>query len=105
MAIGCERCHGPGELRVRERMADVPIQGRIEDSNVYIRHLSRQRLEDVCSQCHLSASADVAVRGRNKVDFRPGMQMSDFVVNYRVDRPDSAMTVSGQIEQMRLSRC
>src|SRR5213078_4719435 len=48
---------------------------------------------------------NIAVRGRSKADFRPGMRMSDFVVNYRIDRPDAAMTVSGQIEHMRLSRC
>lgn len=113
MAIGCERCHGPGELHVQERKANSPIPGTkpepagaiIDDSIVNLRHLSRERQEDVCSQCHLSASADVAVRGRSRGDFRPGMKMSDFVVNFRIDRPDSAMTVSGQIEQMRLSRC
>jgi hypothetical protein len=45
------------------------------------------------------------VRGRSKADFRPGLRLSDFVVSYRIDRPESGMTVSGQIEQMRLSRC
>lgn len=105
MAIGCERCHGPGELHVKERMAGLPIRGSTDDSIVNLRHLARTRQEDVCSQCHLSASADVNVRGRSKDDFRPGLRMSDFVVNYRIDRPDAAMTVSGQIEQMRLSRC
>lgn len=105
MAIGCERCHGPGQLHVKERQAQLPIAGAIDDSIVNLRHLPRERQEDVCSQCHLSASADVDVRGRSKTDFRPGLRMADFVINYRIDRPDSAMTVSGQIEQMRLSRC
>jgi hypothetical protein len=105
MAISCERCHGPGELHVQERKAALPLRNGIDDSIVNLRHLSRERQEDVCSQCHLSASANVSVRGRSKWDFRPGLRMRDFVVNYRVDRPDSAMTVSGQIEQMRLSRC
>jgi len=105
MAIGCERCHGPGELHVKQRKEQLPIGGTIDNSIVNLRHLTRERQEDVCSQCHLSASADVEVRGRSKTDFRPGLRMSDFVVNYRIDRPDSAMTVSGQIEQMRLSRC
>jgi hypothetical protein len=105
MAIGCERCHGPGELHVKERKAQLPMDGKIDDSIVNLRHLTRERQEDVCSQCHLSASADVDMRGRSRTDFRPGLRMSDFVINYRIDRPDSAMTVSGQIEQMRLSRC
>jgi hypothetical protein len=105
LAISCERCHGPGALHVKERKAELPVQGNIDDSIVNIRHLSRERQEDVCSQCHLSAFADVDVRGRSVADFRPGMRMSDFRVSYRVDRPEAAMTVSGQIEQMRLSRC
>lgn len=105
MAIGCERCHGPGELHIKERQAKLPIQGKIDDSIVNLRHLSREQQEDVCSQCHLSSSADVNVRGRARHDFRPGLRMADFVIPFRVDRPDSAMTVSGQIEQMRLSRC
>lgn len=105
LAISCERCHGPGALHVKERKAGLPIRESIDDSIVNIRHLSRERQEDVCSQCHLSASADVNVRGRSVADFRPGMRMSDFRVSYRINRPESAMTVSGQIEQMRLSRC
>jgi len=114
MAIGCERCHGPGDLHVKERRAEresgggkkkPPNSAEVDDSIVNLRHLSRERQEDVCSQCHLSASADVNVHGRSRTDFRPGMKMADFVINYRIDRPDSAMTVSGQIEQMRLSRC
>ncbi len=105
MAIGCERCHGPGSLHVAERKSRLPIHGSVDDSIVNLRHLPRERQEDVCAQCHLSGSADVSVRGRSKADFRPGMRMSDFSISYRIDRPDSEMTVSGQIQQMRLSRC
>lgn len=105
MAIGCERCHGPGALHVGERKAGAPIQGKIDDSIVNVRHLPRERQEDVCAQCHLSGSADVSVRGRSKADFRPGMRMTDFVVSFGIDRPESPMTVSGQIQQMRLSNC
>lgn len=104
-AISCERCHGPGELHVRERKAGLPIHGGIDDSIVNLRHLSRARQEDVCSQCHFSSAADVSVRGRSVMDFRPGLRMSDFRVSYRIKRDESGMTVSGQIEQMRLSRC
>jgi hypothetical protein len=105
MAIGCERCHGPGELHVKERRAKVPVRPGHDDSIVDLRRLSRERQEDVCAQCHLSTAADVAVRGRGKADFRPGMQASDFFVSYRIDRQDLPITVSGQVEQMRLSRC
>jgi hypothetical protein len=83
----------------------VPVRGGRDDTVVNLRHLARERQEDVCSQCHLSGAADVAVRGRGKADYRPGMRMADFVVSYRIDRQDLTMKVSGQVEQMRLSRC
>src|SRR5205823_4467127 len=67
--------------------------------------LPREGQEDICSQCHLSTAANVTVRGRRREDYRPGMRMSDFVVAYRIDRPDTGIKVSGQVEQMRLSRC
>lgn len=103
--IGCERCHGPGELHVRERTAQRPVRGGGDDTIVNLRRLPREAQEDVCAQCHLSSAADVAVRGRGRADFRPGMRMSDFVVIYRVDRADTTISVSGQVEQMRASRC
>lgn len=105
LAISCERCHGPGALHVKERKANLKIHGGLDDSIVNLRHLSRERQEDVCSQCHLSSSADVSVQNRSVEDFRPSRRMSDFRVSYRIDRPESARTVSGQIEQMRQSRC
>ena len=104
-AISCERCHGPGELHVKERTAGLAIEGRHDDSIVNPRRLPRERHEDICAQCHLSAAADVAVRGRSKDDFRPGLRMPDFAVSFRIDRLDSEMKVSGQVDQMRLSRC
>ncbi len=103
-SISCERCHGPGELHVQEREAKLPIKGGVDDSIVNVRHLSRERQEDVCSQCHLSGAADIEVRGRSIADYRPGLRMADYRISYRVDREASRMTVSGQIEQMRLSR-
>jgi hypothetical protein len=105
MAISCERCHGPGALHVAERRANLPIAGSVDDTIVNLQHLSRERQEDVCSQCHSSGSAGVDVRGRSKSDFRPGLRMSDFHVCYRIDRTELLMAVSGQIEHMRLSRC
>ena len=105
VSISCERCHGPGALHVEERKRQVPIAGELDDSIVNLRHLSRRRKEDVCSQCHLSSTADVMVRTRKQSDFRPGMRMRDFRISYRLNRPESERTVSGQILQMRQSRC
>eukprot|EP00913_Durusdinium_trenchii_P013401 g12582.t1 len=105
MAISCERCHGPGELHVKERKAGLPVKDGFDDTIVNLAHLSRERQEDICAQCHLPSTASVAVRGRSIDDFRPGQRMVDFSVGFRLDTPDSEMTVVGHIEQMKLSRC
>ncbi len=62
MAISCERCRDPGELHVKERRAELPVQGNLDDSIVNLWHLSRERQKDVCAQCYLSGEAGVAVR-------------------------------------------
>ena len=104
MGIGCERCHGPGELHSQRMAADWPPE-QVDESIVHPTRLARERADDVCAQCHLSGDADVAVRGRDISDFRPGLRLKDFQLSYRVVRPSAGMTLVGHVEQMRLSRC
>jgi len=51
--IGCERCHGPGQRHVEERLADPEMAGAIDYSIVNPAHLPLDRQLDVCQQCHL----------------------------------------------------
>jgi predicted CXXCH cytochrome family protein len=106
-AIGCERCHGPGSLHVerhagRERAQEA---AEVDYTIVNPRRLPRDRAEAVCQQCHLQASASVIARGRTRGDFRPGLPLEDFRADFRLARPDSAMTVTGHVAQMHQSRC
>ena len=105
MAIGCERCHGPGQQHVtlmqrlgpEERAEDVAIvnPGRLDSAH----------REAVCNQCHLSGKAVFPRYGRGFFDFRPGDLLSDsLVVLDDTDRATNARAVS-QVEQMRSSKC
>src|SRR5262249_30503094 len=67
--------------------------------------LSRARLEAVCSLCHLQGAAQVHVRGRKVNDFRPGMPLSDYRIDYVFDSGSEQMTVVGHVEQLRRSAC
>jgi hypothetical protein len=104
-AIGCERCHGPGQLHVAERTGDKLIEG-IDTSIVNPRHLPADLRASVCEQCHLQGQERVGRRGRNAFEFRPGLPFEQFVTVFvrHPDLADSHRSV-GQFEQMELSRC
>jgi predicted CXXCH cytochrome family protein len=104
-AIGCERCHGPGELHVALRKrGDDP--GEVDHSIVNPRHLEPALREAVCQQCHLQGAEAVVRRGRSLRDYRPGLPLHDFLSVY-VKPPELAdnYKVVSHVEQMHVSRC
>lgn len=105
--IGCERCHGPGELHVaRQRERPTEKAGKTIDSSIVNpAHLSRELAESICQQCHLRSQGTVVARGRKQSDFRPGLPLQAFRQDFVLESPDSAQTVVGHVEQLHLSRC
>ena len=106
LAIGCERCHGPGSLHAERHdgaAASIPSDG--DNSIANPRRLSRELSEAVCHQCHLESAASATVRGRRREDFRPGLRWTDFCVNFAFEQPTGKMTVTGHVEQLHRSRC
>lgn len=104
-AIGCERCHGPGEAHVtRYRTNDLTLA----DPIVNPVDLEPARREAVCQQCHLQGDQRVLRYGRSEQDFRPGDRLEDvwtvFVGGTGLAEDGTTAAVS-QVEQMRSSRC
>src|SRR5262249_3087096 len=52
LAIGCERCHGPGEAHVGAREGGAPAAGPADNTVVNPRHLPPALRAAVCEQCH-----------------------------------------------------
>ncbi len=104
-AIGCERCHGPGELHVTERSKAVPVE-MPDYSIVNPSHLPADLKMAVCQQCHLQGVNSVLQPDRTWFDFRPGMPLELFF-NVFVRQPVGAdlRRSVGQFEQMAASKC
>ena len=104
-SIGCERCHGPGELHARER-AKAPATAKPDHSIVNPKHLSPALQTAVCEQCHLQGEERVERRGRSAFEFRPGLPFDEFVTVFvrHPDLIDLSRSV-GQHEQMAHSKC
>jgi tetratricopeptide (TPR) repeat protein len=104
-AIGCERCHGPGELHVRSRQKNEAMPG-IDDTIVNPRHLEPELREAVCQQCHLQGEERVLRRGRKYFEYRPGLPLQLFFSDFVKPAEHQADTkFVGTVEQMYASRC
>jgi predicted CXXCH cytochrome family protein len=99
-AIGCERCHGPGELHVRGQEL---VDGQ-DVSIVNPRHLEASLRDAVCQQCHLLGDYRIERPGREPFDYRPGLTLTAFMtVLERASR--SGNKAVRHFEQMRESGC
>ncbi|MFO0936760.1 MAG: tetratricopeptide repeat protein [Gemmataceae bacterium] len=105
LTIGCERCHGPGELHVNERLAN---QGPVtrDTSIVNPKHLDAELQKDICRQCHMLGESRTTHFGRSFYDFRPGLPLSH-VMSIFISAPELAddQRSVGQFEQMERSGC
>ena len=105
-AIGCERCHGPGQLHVAEQVAGGLPAGVPDLSIVNPKRLSTELAQDICRQCHLQGISRQPADGREAFDFRPGLPLDEFI---RVFVSHPAVAESGksvaQFEQTEVSRC
>jgi tetratricopeptide (TPR) repeat protein len=104
-AIGCERCHGPGELHVQRRQRGE-VEKEFDETIVNPGRLGPPLREAVCYQCHLLGVDRVQRRNRQTFDFRPGLPLHLFRSVF-VWAPGSAPKENdvGHVEQMQFSRC
>jgi len=110
MGIGCERCHGPGQLHVeRWKRGDDTPSGGLDPTIVNPRRLPTTQRIEVCYQCHLGdakATQRVVRHDRSIASFRPGERITDVVVPFRYKDPTLYdFGLSAQADRLMLSRC
>jgi predicted CXXCH cytochrome family protein len=99
-AIGCERCHGPGELHVRQPEL---VEGR-DLTIVNPKYLEPARRVDVCAQCHLLGDHRVDRLDHEPFDYRPGLPLTAFFTVFGREH-DGGNKAVGHVEQMKESQC
>lgn len=94
----CEKCHGPGRDHVEYHRANP----KAEDAHAIVHpgHLSRDRLTEVCTQCHSNA---VKPRGPAN-SYRPGEPLDAHYRTAQTRYPEQDH-VANQIKYLRESKC
>ena len=105
--IDCERCHGPGEVHVKRKLA-----GEIIDTSKYIDYsivnpgkLSVDLQFDVCQRCHLQGTSILA-QGKSFESFRPGMHLDHVMDTYlpKYD-DDNSFIMASHADRLQQSAC
>lgn len=96
LSIGCENCHGPGQLHVQQRMAGNPVSLERDLTIVNPAKLPGWLADNICMSCHQSGEAVVFQPGKNHLDFRPGLPLGLTEAIFklppgRIDAPESPL--------------
>ena len=103
LAVGCENCHGPGELHVKERGSG--FRGTPDDSIVNPSRLPARLAEDICMKCHQGGAARVLLPGKNYTDFRAGTRLAGTVAIFSLPLSPNGTDLLEHHVSMKLSAC
>jgi Tfp pilus assembly protein PilF len=84
LAIGCEKCHGPGAAHIeamhansRDSSGKSPAIGSLKSSIVNPGRLTPQLADNICMACHQTGDVRVLKPGKTYEDVRPGQPLDD----------------------------
>jgi predicted CXXCH cytochrome family protein len=108
LSIGCERCHGPGQLHVEAREKGEPVTGGLDPTIVNPAKLSARLSNDICMSCHQTGDAVVLRPGKSFLDFRPGTPLRDTYLIFTLPLAPGGSGQSPLLDHyflMRWSKC
>ncbi len=98
LGVTCEKCHGPGREHLAFHQAHPDTKSG--QAIVHPGRLSRDRLIDLCAQCHSNA-----IKYRQPpLSYRPGKPLDDYFKTLSPKNPEDDH-VANQVQYMRESRC
>lgn len=107
LAIGCENCHGPGELHAAARGSGASLSGA-DRTIVNPARLNPRLAEDICMNCHQGGDTRVLAPGKDYFDFRPGTPLRETLAVFRVPLKRGSARESDLLEHhfsMQMSKC
>ncbi|MGH9630386.1 MAG: cytochrome c3 family protein, partial [Bryobacteraceae bacterium] len=106
LAIGCESCHGPGELHIAEQ--GKPPRSKSPASIVNPARLPARLAEDICMRCHQAGDTRILQPGKRHSDFRPGTPLSQTLAIFKLAPDPQQQSQPDLLEHhsaMSLSEC
>jgi len=105
LAIGCENCHGPGQLHIAERSRGLRVSKSGDSSTVNPSRLTSWLADNICMNCHQTGGTRVLQPGKDHLDFRPGTPLNDTVGIFRAGGEKVSGDLLEHYSSMVLSRC
>jgi hypothetical protein len=108
LGIGCENCHGPGQLHVQARMRGDAAFGRVDLTIVNPAKIPASMTDEICMFCHEEGTARVLIGRRKFLDFRPGTSLGNTLAIFVVSptrQPIPKLPFLDYYSEMILSKC
>lgn len=109
--IGCESCHGPGELHIKRQTEETDLFSGIENDTIDRTivnpvNLPLEEKLSVCFQCHLQGDVRVFSEDKKQSDFRPGMKLEEVKSVFIQDNVEKGnFKIASHAARMFLSDC
>ncbi len=103
LAVGCENCHGPGQLHIEEKGRGVQAGG--QQTIVNPARLESRLAEDICMMCHQGGDARILLPGRDYGDFRPGTPLIQTLAIVSLPLANTQTDLLSHNVSMKLSKC
>jgi hypothetical protein len=101
-AIGCECCHGPGALHLKEMMQNPRRNSPsgVDTSIVNPAKLPPHLADDICMYCHQGAEARILQPGKTYLDFRPGAALYETLAMFKRPVKEEQRTEADRLETL-----
>ena len=100
--IGCERCHGPGALHVRERANAAKPDSAFDNTIVNPARLPVARRMDICEQCHVHTAVAVLREGKDEFGYMPSEPLRD---QWAFFKQAGSIDIVSHADRLRQSAC